>query len=151
MTICIVDTSILDELLNVPGKASRHVETVAEFEVKQGAREQFLMPIAVMIETGNHIAHCSEGDVRRSRAMTFVEFARTALSGSSPFVATPFPDVNALHGWLDDFPAHAMRSIGLADRSLIALWDEQRELHRTRRVYIWSLDKELHARDTGAR
>ncbi len=149
MTICIVDTSILDELLNVPGKANHHVETLKDYEAKQKGREQFLVPVAVMIETGNHIAHASEGDVRRSRAEAFVEFVRRALDGTSPFTPTPFPDDAALRSWLGDFPDHAMRRIGLADRSLIALWHEQQELHRRRRVYIWALDAELASRDTG--
>ena len=35
MTICIVDTSIVVELLNLPGLASRHDGLVAEFEQRR--------------------------------------------------------------------------------------------------------------------
>jgi hypothetical protein len=42
-----------------------------------------------------------------------------------------------------------MQGIGLADLSLIALWNHQRELHVTRRVYIWTLDRHLTGYDSG--
>ena len=50
--------------------------------------------------------------------------------------------------WLKDFPDRAMAGVGLADRSLIALWEEQRELQPKRRVYIWSLDQHLLGYDS---
>lgn len=148
MTICIVDTSILVELLNLPGLASRHVGMVAEFEQRQAAREQFLLPIAALIETGNHIAHIPDGVARRKSADDFVQFAAASLHGKSPFTPTPLPSILDVTAWLTDFPDHAMRGVGLADRSLIALWDIQRQLHPQRRIYIWSLDDALISYDT---
>jgi hypothetical protein len=51
--------------------------------------------------------------------------------------------------WFDDFPDHAMRKIGLVDRSLIDLFERQRALLRGKRhVYIWSLDHALAGHDT---
>ena len=151
MTVCIVDTSILAELLNLPGMAEEHEETVASFEARQKEREQFLLPLAALIETGNHVAHLTDGAARRKFAQIFVTFAKAALGGATPFVATPFPSANDVASWLDGFPDQAMKKVGLADRSMIALWEEQVELHPMRRIYIWSLDSDLRARDTGAR
>lgn len=147
--VCIVDTSILVELLNVPGLAAQHEEALESFKQRQRAREQFLLPLAVLIETGNHVAQVANGDARRKAANGFVEFARSALGGRSPFVPTPLPVADELSQWLDDFPDHAMRQIGLADRSLIALWDAQREIQPHRRIYIWALDDHLMSYDTG--
>ena len=148
MTICIVDTSILVELLNLPGLATHHDEVVAEFARRQVAREQFLLPIAVLVETGNHVAQISNGAARRKLADIFVQFARTSLRGESPFTPTPLPSLLDITAWLDDFPDHAMQGVGLADRSLIALWEAQRQLQPHRRVYIWSLDGALVSYDT---
>lgn len=147
MTICIVDTSIVAELLNVPGFTSRHDELLAEFAKRQ-AREQFLLPIAVLVETGNHVAQLPAGHVRRKSADDFVRFASTALRGESPFTPTPMPAIAEVTAWLADFPNDAMRGVGLSDRSLIALWEAQRQLHPRRRVYIWSLDAALVGYDT---
>lgn len=151
MTICIVDTSILVELLNVPGCASRHAELVDAFAGRQQHAEQFLLPLAVLVETGNHVAHVPDGAQRRSAADRFVTLARDSLRGTSPFSATPLPSSADIAGWLDEFPDCAMRGIGLADRSLIALWGAQRELHPHRRVYLWTLDEHLVGYDTGLR
>lgn len=149
MTICIVDTSILDDLLNVPGWAGDHPASVAGFDERQKAREAFLLPLAVLMETGNHVAQVPNGGARRAAAQRFAEFARAALEGRSPFVATPLPTVGELNAWLDDFPDHAMRGVGLADRSQIALWEMQRDLLRgQRRVYIWTRDEHLASYDT---
>ena len=148
MTICIVDTSIVHELLNVPGWASRHDELVAAYAERQRREEAFLLPMAVLIETGNHIAQLADGARRRTTAERFQQFARTALAGQSPFTPTPLPSPLDIATWLDDFPDRAMQKIGLADRSLIALWEHHRQLHRARRVYIWSLDQHLTGYDT---
>ena len=149
MTICIVDTSIVLELLNVPGYVAQHSLLLAEFAIRQRKRESFLLSLVVLIETGNHIAHVADGSARRKSAEDFVAFAVQALDGKLPFVPTPSPDAEQIRSWLADFPTCAMAEIGLADRSLIALWDGQRELHQGRRVYIWSLDKHLSGYDTG--
>ena len=148
MTICIVDTSILVELLNLPGLASSHDRLVAEFARRETAREQFLLPIAVLVETGNHVAHIPDGTARRKSADDFVRFAADSLYGQSPFTPTPLPSIPEVTVWLTGFPDYAMRGMGLADRSLIALWDVQRQLHPQRRIYIWSLDDALMSYDT---
>jgi hypothetical protein len=151
VTICIVDTSILVELLNLPGLASRHEALVSAFEQRQKAREQFLLPIAVLVETGNHVAQIPDGTLRRKAADDFTQFAMTSLQGISPFAPTPLPSKEDITAWLHDFPDNAMRGIGLADRSLIELWEVHRELHPRRRVYLWSLDQALVGYDTGTR
>jgi hypothetical protein len=147
VTICIVDTSILLELLNVPKKTAQHKAIVDEFEKRQAAREQFLLSMAVLIETGNHIAHVDDGGARRDRAERFVALAKGALAGESPFAPTPFPSGEEVVTWLADFPDRATEGLGLADRSLIALWEAQRALNAGRRVYIWSVDTHLQGYD----
>jgi hypothetical protein len=106
-----------------------------------------LLPIAALIETGNHIAHIPDGAARRKSADDFVRFASASLHGKSPFTPTPLPSIPDVTAWLTGFPDDAMRGVGLADRSLIALWDIQRQLHPQRRVYIWSLDDALISYD----
>lgn len=148
MTIAIVDSSVLDELLCVPGRTDRHEEALAAFAARQ-SREHFLLPLAVLFETGNHVAQASNGQARRACAERFVQFAQQAIQGELPFTPTPSPTSEQLRTWLDRFPERAMEGIGLVDLSLIALWNDQRALHRGRRIYIWSFDEHLGGYDTG--
>jgi len=140
----IVDTSVLVELLDVPGYNSKHDDLLTEFTVRP-RRDEFLVPLAVLFETGNHIAHGSDGVVRRTAAKQFVDFTRRSLAGKSPFVPTPFPEVRDVAAWLDAFPDQAARGIGLVDHSLIGLWEVQRAILKNRAVVIWSLDQHLAA------
>jgi len=149
VTVCIVDTSILVELLGVPHLSSNHEEYVASFEERVRAKETFLLPLPVLFETGNHIAQIPDGKRRRDYANRFLAFVKPALSGNTPFVPTPSPSIEDVASWLEDFPDHAMRAIGLVDRSLIDLFDRQKSLLKGRQaVYIWSLDEALMAYDT---
>lgn len=100
MTICIVDTSILDELLSIPGWASHHDEVLTAYARRQQKREAFLLPIAVLIETGNHVAQVPDGARRRKAAELFQQFARSVLDGQTPFTLVLrylFPAARAVH------------------------------------------------------
>ena len=147
MIICIVDTTVLCELLDVPNKAGRHAEAVAEFEAKQRSNEQFLLPLSVVIETGNHIAHAGDGHLRRATAERFVTLVGQAIDGQSPFTATPAPSAANVRAWLECFVDDASAELGIADRSIIALWEEKRIVHRNSRVYVWSYDQHLQGYD----
>lgn len=75
----------------------------------------------------------------------FVEQVSLALNGESPFVPIRFPDSSAVRSWLDEFPAHAMRSSGLGDLSIIHDYKFVREASPGRDVCIWSFDAHLAA------
>lgn len=147
MTVCIVDTTIICELLAIPGKSNRTQHFKDELDCRIETGELLLLPLTVLIETGNHIAQGGDGRVRRLCAEKFVAFARVALAGASPFVTTPLPERDQVGRWLDDFPERAMTGVGLGDRSLIALWEHQRTMVPQHRIYIWSLDHHLSAFD----
>jgi predicted nucleic acid-binding protein len=148
-TIVIIDTSVFVEVLAVPGKSQAVEETRAELEEWIESDAALLLPIAVIIETGNHIAQVSNGAKRRRAAQSFVARVQEALDGESPFEPTPSFAVDSLREWLPSFVQRATEGIGMADASLIELWDQQRALNPFRRVLIWSLDDDLSGYDTG--
>ena len=127
MTICIVDTSILVELLNVHGVATRHVETLEQYRERSGARQLFLLPVPVLLETGNHVAGVPDGRLRRAAAERFIELATLALDGGSPFVPTHAPHPEEIRAWLPRWQDDAMRRVSLVDRTLIDLWTVKTE------------------------
>ncbi|XKE45357.1 hypothetical protein LG302_18720 [Halomonas organivorans] len=139
------------EILNVPRKAGRHDEVMASLGQKIGDDEQLFLPMATILETGNHIGQVNDGHRRRSCAITFVEQVSAALNGESPFKPVSFLEARQLQAWLDEFPDHANRGSGLGDLSIIHDWQRLCAQNSGRRVYIWSLDEHLAGYDQAAR
>ncbi|AKF10974.1 hypothetical protein [Sandaracinus amylolyticus] len=149
MIVCIVDTSVFCELLNVPGLASHDSLVVDEFEAKQSEGHQFVLPLAAIIETGNHIAHVPDGAQRRSAAERFAKVVIDSIDGKTPFApASQMPSIDDVRVWIAHFVDDATRGMGIADRSIISLWETLRRQHPKGRVYIWSLDEHLSSYDT---
>lgn len=68
--VLIIDTSILTIWLQVPGFETAGVKNewnlekvLAKLKTEQESNTCFVLPIATIIETGNHIAHIKQGDV----------------------------------------------------------------------------------------
>ncbi|TCO78129.1 hypothetical protein EV699_1236 [Plasticicumulans lactativorans] len=147
MTVCIVDTSIFCNVLDIPGKNQRCDEARGELAKHIEAQWSLLLPMVAIIETGNHIGHLRDGGDRRRYAERFRDEVRKACNGEAPWVTTPFPDKDSILEWLDDFPEHAACGRGFGDRSIVAEFDRQCILNRARRVLIWSLDRDLAGYD----
>ena len=141
MSICLIDTSILCEILQVPNRCGNYQEIYAEMERKIKIRkETLLLPMSAIIETGNHIGQNGDGRQRREAANRFVDFVRAAIRGETPFTTTPFFEPEVIHAWLDDFPDWATHGSGFGDLTIVQEFHRQRSLNPSRRVYIWSLD-----------
>lgn len=155
--ICIVDTSILCEILQVPNMSDEHLEHLEALKEKVAEGERLLVPMPAVFETGNHIGQNGSGRQRRDAAKRFVSLIKAAIAGEAPFTPTPFPDVEEMRDWLSQFPTWTQRSdhrgkgSGLADLSIQLEWQRQRRLNPMRRVYIWSKDVHLSSYDTGER
>ncbi len=141
--ICLIDTSSFLEILNVPHKASQSELILQKLEEKIKAGESLFLPMATILETGNHIAQNRDGNQRRTCAGKFVNWVTQALEGESPFTPISFLKKEDLQGWLKEFPDEAMRGRGLGDLSIIHDWQKICDQNPSRRVYIWSLDKHL--------
>jgi hypothetical protein len=147
VTICIVDTTVFCNVLDVPGYNQDKDEALATLRNYISERFSLLLPLATVYETGNHIAHVPDGQLRRKAAVRFVEQVRLAVDGKSPWTPTPLPGAEELASWLAEFPDRAMRGVSLADLSIIKLFQRQCSLHRARRVFIWSYDRHLQGYD----
>ncbi|MFG5411181.1 hypothetical protein ABXN37_27605 [Piscinibacter sakaiensis] len=145
--IVIVDTSILTNVLNVPGFNQDRADVVLQFECHIAAGDNLLLPMAAVFETGNHIAHIADGRVRRRSAQAFVQSVKQAINDEAPWKPIKMPTLDELNGWLDDFPDSAMRGAGMGDLSIFHSWREQCERFPARRVLVWSLDEHLQAFD----
>lgn len=109
--ICLIDTSIFLEILNVPHKASQSELILQELKEKIKAGESLFLPMATILETGNHIAKDKkvDGNQRRICAEKFVNQVTQALEGKSPFTPISFLKKEDLQGWLKELPDEAMQ------------------------------------------
>ena len=145
--ILILDTSILLNVLDVPGFNQDRETVLQEFEDYINEKAIFLVPLGVILETGNHIAQLANGNRRRKFAKKFQVETRKALEGELPWTPVPLPDTNQLGSWLDEFPGSAKGGVGLVDLSIIKAWEVACRKHPLSRVCIWSLDKHLQGYD----
>lgn len=157
--IVLLDTSVYLNFLNVPGRNQQREEVLNRFESRAKSGDYFLLPMATIWETGNHISRLSTGALRRQYALRLAKYVQAALTGEAPFRTTYFPDSSVFAQWLTAFPDFAQRNkspektnegISLSDLSIIKEWEQTCHRHSMSRVLIWSLDSDLAAYDTGA-
>jgi hypothetical protein len=86
--VTFIDTSVLCELLQVPGKNQQSSVIRDELELRVSLGERFVIPITAVIETGNHIAHAS-GD-RYAAAQRLCDLIRNVIGGDSSFLLHQF-------------------------------------------------------------
>lgn len=141
--ICLIDTTVFMEILNIPGKASDHKEAIRVLRSKIDNKENLFLPMATILESGNHIAQIRNGKDRRSSAENFVYYVQKALEGSSPFKPLSFLTPEQMQQWLKEFPESATRGWGLGDLSIIHDFHGQCSRNPHLKVYIWSLDEHL--------
>lgn len=84
MSICIVDTSVLCNVLRVSGKDQYHREALTSLEEYIRNDTAMLLPMAAIYETGNHIAQQPDGRRRRKVAEAFCEQVTAGLRRRGP-------------------------------------------------------------------
>ena len=146
--IQIVDTTVFCNILGVPNRRQHQKRALEELEEYRANGDTLLLPMAVVYETGNHIAHHGTGGERRGVAERFSDQVSKALSGHSPFSPTRIHDAEDVRAWLTDFPDYAVKGIGFGDRSIIEIWEQQRALNPSRRTVIWAYDDDLQGYDS---
>ena len=145
--IVIVDTSVLLNVLAVPGFSQDRDTVLDRFGELVDAGASILLPLGAVFETGNHIADVPDGRQRRRYAVAFANEVRRALKREAPWTLAPLPDADQLMRWLDSFPSEAMRRLGMVDLSIIKEWERACTRHPRRRVSIWALDQHLSGYD----
>ena len=150
-TIVFIDTSILCNLIPVPGRSQHEAEVRKELAARQRRGEQFILPITAVIETGNFIAQLKDGSERRTVSEKMENILRYICEGKTPWV---LHDVAWNRGFLLAFldgagtqmsySQHAQNRMGAGD--LCILTERQHYQDRTRiKAEVWTLDDGLNA------
>ncbi|MBF0439719.1 MAG: hypothetical protein HQL93_11440 [Magnetococcales bacterium] len=150
--LVIIDTGVLLNILDVPGNNERRFEIQATLKKHIAANDHLYLPMATILETGNHIADIKKnGDQRRKWGELFVKQIELALNGEAPWKVMPFPNPQTILEWLAEFPDLAMRQFGFSDASILKEWETLQERHPMSRVKIWATDSKWDSYDTGDR
>ncbi len=151
--VVFVDTGVLLNLLDVPHKNSDREGVVREFKHLVSSGCLLIIPIAAVVEVGNHIAQLP-GDLARDRAKRFVDFLRRSIGGQPPWVVSgarwdtdylrALVEGNHRPGLVD----LATQGIGSGDASIMLEIDRYRartDLPSGQPVRLWTLDRSLTA------
>jgi len=149
-TITLIDTSVLNELLEVPGKCQHAAQVQAEFARRQSAGERFILPMTTIIETGNQIAQVKSGN-RRAAAERFVKFVERARAEEPPWTVVEITWGAELLGQLCAGDSTGMSFVHLAgngllgggDTAILVERDVLRRRSSTATVQVWTLEKTL--------
>src|SRR5690606_33563517 len=90
--IVLLDTSVYLNVLDVPGFNQDRGAVLSAFQAAIEAGDHFLLPLATVWETGNHIADLGDGQTRRRHGKKLLEDVTKAFQGYAPYRATHFPD-----------------------------------------------------------
>lgn len=147
-----IDTSILLEVLRVPGKSQRPDAVRAELGERVDTGEALLLPTATIIETGNHIAQVDDGRLRRSCAEGLAGVLRATTREEPPWVLNGASWDRALVQAICDgargcppLPDMATQGVGAGDVSILAEAEAYERRVANVRVRIWTLDAGLAA------
>lgn len=150
--VTFVDTSVLVEVLRVPGKHQRATETIAELRTRTDAGESMILPAAAIIETGNHIAQLADGGERRSTAERFSKVLQATIDGVTPWTLNGASwDGELLKSICEGargcppLPDMASQGIGAGDVSILAEAAAYAERVAHVDVCIWTLEHALSA------
>jgi len=150
--ICIIDTSVFLNILNVPNRNQDIAQVTGDFSEYVEAACTFILPMATILETGNHIAQNGDGGTRRETAQRFCEAVKGAFEGNAPWQPSEFPDTQAILGWIDKFPDAAGQNksaekttegTSFGDLSIIEEFNRCTQKFAMSEVFIWSLDSDL--------
>jgi len=148
-TVWFVDTSVLCELLEVPGKCGQ-TEAIRVTARERTARgDRFVLPITAVIESGNHISNAAG----RAAAELFVKLIDAVRDGRESWALN---EVTWDSDFLGDLTAGSMtgqsfvdlagnRQLGSGDVAILV----ERERFKARGAFtdvrVWTLDKKLEA------
>ena len=143
--IHIIDTSVLLCLLKIPNFCSRTEVLAVTNELIRiiENKETLIMPIASIIETGNHIAHI-RGNLRRAIAERFAQYLKDTADNEAPWTLFNIEwERQDLKDFADKFPDMAMQEIGFGDLAIVDAFEKYIERVPGVSVRIWAMDGHL--------
>lgn len=150
----LLDTSILVELLRVPGEYDHVDQIEQDFVLKQEGGVKFQIPAGTLIESGAHISRIDNGHQRRECAKRFHEVIWQTHAGETPWTFTELAwDDNFIYELLNPAKEHQNITDSLATQNLemgdLVILAEFRRLRS--RLDLSVVDLDVWTQDTALR
>jgi len=145
-SLVLLDSSVICEWLQVPGKSSINGQKMVSDEMKVllSGGATFYLPLAAVVEVGNHITHVKNGVKRRTCAERFVTLLNNCLNHERPYATIPFWDEDDMRKFAAAFSANATAGVSMGDTTMINDFNKLCEVNPTAKcVRIWSVDGHL--------
>ena len=145
MNVKFIDTSVMLNLLEVPDKCGDKEIVKEQWRKSLEANDVLILPVATIIETGNHIAHIKDGHKRRSIAEKFGKFLKKTAEEEAPWsLYGTAMDKEILMYLAQNIGEYATRQIGIGDMSIIYSFEQYKnEVPAIGTIMIWSTDAHL--------
>lgn len=153
--VVFLDTSVLCALLDIPGKNSSHDAASVLFRKLVDSGATLILPIASVVETGNHIAQLESGAVRRDRAERLNVLLRSSADSISPWVVNNTEwDADHVRNLVDgledpfvpDWIQAATEGVGMGDLSIcheMLLYSNATSVPSAQPIQLWTFDADL--------
>ena len=121
--IVLIDTSVLLNVLGVPSKSGARAAVMAQLREHILANDQLLLPMATILETGNHIGQIKQNGAERRRcAMELVKVVGDAVTNHVPWYSYRYRIRISSRLGSTVSPPEATGGVGLGDVSIIDAW-----------------------------
>ena len=152
----VVDTGYLVELFKVDGHYNddSHQIIAEKFNTVAQDSSRVYIPISVLFELANHIAHVNNGNHRKKLASKLAIIVKKCVEGKdkTSWVIEPckeFKSAEQLSETLLKFSnEYSIQGLGLTDTSVLLIAQELRKKYNQNYlVHIWTRDQDLKARE----
>ncbi len=149
--ILVIDTGYLDEFYHV-GKYSKKEQDREEIKKRFSdaieKKEPLYVPISVIFELTNHIAHLKDSEKRKDIAKKLASQVESSVKKRTPFNIVPskdFASVEILVKTLVEFSEkYVQKGIGLTDAAVLLEAERLRKIYpKDYCIYIWTRDSAL--------
>lgn len=146
MRVHFIDTSVLVNILDIPFMNQDREAVLEEYETLMGQNgNAFILPLATIIEAGNHIAQISDGNLRRIKGIEFADMLMKIANDESPWKF--FEDEvtqDEIRVIAERLPESTARGSGTGDLSIISAFEKYRDnTPAIGYIRIWSMDSHL--------
>lgn len=142
MNVRFIDTSIMTNILDVPGRNAEREVVMAELKEAINSKDTLILPAATIIETGNHIVHSQNS---YNVATEFCKYLRKTANGEAPWIIYEKQlQKDDLLYIADNWGTYVASGTGIGDMSIIRVYKKYIETEPAiGTVMIWSLDTHL--------
>ena len=149
----VIDTGYLVELFKVDGHFNQdsHQIIAQKFNaVNKIESDRIYVPISVLFELANHIAHVNNGGRRIKLASKLATIVKECVENENPWIIEPCEELKSVQNLYETLlkfsHEYSAQGLGLTDTSVLLIAEELRKKYdRSYLIHIWTTDRALKA------